>query len=313
MTYSHVLDEVNQGHRVRKHLYEKLEKTLGAKKQVVAFFTSFVFPVMLQDQDADMLEEVLHNSRLASGVELVLLLNSPGGEALPAERIVNICRSFSGNNFSVIVPKMAKSAATMVCFGANRIGMCKTSELGPIDPQIPIEDERGRVTKYLAAHEIIESYKELMTKANKTRGRLEPFLQQLARFDARDIRRIVSAQQLSESIAVTCLHSGVLSGSTPREIKSKIKPFLDPKYTKVHGRPIYHDLAKKCGLTIDLYELGSPVWQVVWQLYVRLNHVVSSHDFHIAKVVESAEDSYTAPLPYLPPFAMMDSDARGER
>lgn len=298
MTYSHLMDEVNQGHRVRKDLYPQLEKELGGKTKVVAFFTSFVFPVMLQDQDADMLEEVLHNSRTNKGDELVLILNSPGGEALPAERIVNICRSFS-ENFSVIVPKMAKSAATMVCFGANKIGMCSTSELGPIDPQIPVQDEEGRVVKYIAAHEIIESYNDLMKKANKTKGRIEPYLQQLQRFDARDIRRIVSAQQLSESIAVTCLRGGVLRGLTPGKIKSKIKPFLDPKYTKVHGRPIYHDLAKKCGLEIEVYDLRSPLWQLVWQIYVRLNHLVSSR---AAKIIESFEDSYTAFPPLSSPI-----------
>lgn len=302
MTYSHLLDEVNQGPRVRKHLYPQLKKELGKNKRVVTFFTSFVLPAMLQDQDADMLEEVLHNSQMDKSDELVLILNSPGGEALPAERIVNICRSFN-DNFSVIVPKMAKSAATMVCFGAKKIGMCRTSELGPIDPQIPIQGEDGNIV-YIAAHEIIESYNDLMKKANRTKGRIEPYLQQLQRFDARDIRRIVSAQELSESIAVTCLRGGVLSGFTQREIKNKIKPFLDPKYTKVHGRPIYYDLAKACGLKIQLYDLKSAVWQLVWELYVRLNHVVSSH---AGKIIESYEDSYTAAIPPPPPFALMES------
>ena len=128
MTYSHLLDEVNQSHRVRRYLYHAIEKELGRDTKVIALFTSFVFPVMLQDQDADMLEELLHNSGVKEG-KLVLILNSPGGEALPAERIVNICRSFSGDKFSVIIPKMAKSAATMICFGAHEIGMSKNSTL----------------------------------------------------------------------------------------------------------------------------------------------------------------------------------------
>jgi ClpP class serine protease len=76
----------------------------------------------------------------------------------------------------VIVPKMAKSAATMVCLGADSIGMSRTSELGPIDPQIKVGDGM-----YYAAHEIVESYNDLMTKANKSKGNLEPYLQQLYR------------------------------------------------------------------------------------------------------------------------------------
>ncbi len=161
MTYAHLLAEVNQAHTIRRRFYASLEKQFKQKVKVVALFTSFSMPVLLQDVDADMLEEVLQNTPLQNGKELILLINSPGGEALPAERIVNICRSYSNGKFCVIVPKMAKSAATMICFGANKITMSKTSELGPIDPQIGIYDEHGNVVKYLAAHEIIESYNEL--------------------------------------------------------------------------------------------------------------------------------------------------------
>ena len=80
--------------------------------------------------------------------------------------------------------------------------MSLTSELGPVDPQVPIQDDAGRVTHYQAAHEVIEAYDGLMRKANTTRGRVEPYLQQLQRIDARDIRRIISAQKLAENITV---------------------------------------------------------------------------------------------------------------
>lgn len=291
MTYTGLLEEVNQGHTTRRALYKKLENQLGSNKKVIAFFTSSVFHVLITNQDADMLEEVLRNSQMKNK-ELVLLLNSPGGDALAAERIVNICRSFSNGGFTVIVPKMAKSAATMVCLGAKEIGMGETSEMGPIDPQIAIYDERGNLKDFKAAHEVIESYNDLMKQANKSKGRLEPFLQQLARFDARDIRSIRSAQQLSESIAIRCLKNGMLQGSTDRQIKVKIKPFLDPRYTKVHGRPIYHDIAKACGLNVQLYGNYDASWQTVSQLYVKLNYFVSNN---ASKTIESVEDSYVAP------------------
>jgi ClpP class serine protease len=147
---------------------------------VLAFFTSFFCPVVIQDNDADMIEEVLRNTDM-DGRELVLLLNSPGGDGLAAERIVNICRSYSSGSFSVVVPKMAKSAATMICFGAKSILMSQTSELGPVDPQVPIRDDSGKVVDYQAAHEVIEAYNDLMRKANTTQGKVEPYLQQLAR------------------------------------------------------------------------------------------------------------------------------------
>ena len=110
-----------------------------------------------------------------------------------------------------------------------------------------------------------------------------------------NIRQIKSAQQLSESIAVRCLRGGVLSGLSERQVKSKIKPFLDPKYTKVHGRPIYADVAKSCGLTIKLQPLNSDIWDLIWQLYVRLSFLVSSPHAAMGKVIESSEDAFYVP------------------
>ena len=296
-TFQSVLEEVNQGHPRRRHLYRELENALNSgeksRYRVVAFFTSFTFPVLLGDKDADMLEEVLQNSDMSDG-QLILLLNTPGGDALTAERIINICRNYAKNNFSVIVPKMAKSAGTMICLGAEQIGMSLTSELGPIDPQILINDENGNAVKYQAAHEIIESYEDLMRKANSSKGRIEPFLQQLSRFDARDIRGIKSAQALSESIAINSLKRGrQFRRLSIADIKKKIKPFLDPKHTKVHGRPIYYDTAKNCGLDIKLFDLKSEIWEIVWKLYVRLDYFVSTK---ATKVIESSEDSYIATI-----------------
>jgi hypothetical protein len=283
-----VQEEVNEGHSTRIHLYDELQDD---NSLVLCFFVSFRFPAVIEDQDGDVIEELLQNR--PSGKHLKLILNSPGGLALPAERIVNICRSYSRDGrFSVIVPKMAKSAATMVCFGAAEIGMSPTSELGPIDPQIPVYDDKGKLS-YLAAHEILESYNDLLRQANRTKGRIEPYLQQLARYDAREIRRTVSAQQLSERIAIKTLQTGMLSGKSEAQIKSMIGPFLDPRYTVVHGRPIYPDVAKKAGLAIKLHDLKSEEWRTIWHLYVRLNHYVSNK---VAKVIECIDDSFAAPV-----------------
>ena len=114
--------EVGQTHDRRKGLIKKLEDHYQAK--VITLFTSFKRPdVQIEDMDAEMLESVLAAEHKA-GDKILLIINSPGGQALAAERIANVCRAYSTNNFEVIVPHMAKSAATMVCFGAKKIGNC---------------------------------------------------------------------------------------------------------------------------------------------------------------------------------------------
>lgn len=130
-----VQQETSQSPNLRRHLIQKIEDVCGAK--ILTFFTSFRSQdAQITDTDAEMFESILAAEH-TSGGKIVLLINSPGGQGLAAERIVNVCRSYSNNQFEVLVPHMAKSAATMICFGASLIHMSPTAELGPVDPQVP--------------------------------------------------------------------------------------------------------------------------------------------------------------------------------
>ena len=158
-------EEQYQGHGTRRSLYRRLERIL--ELPVISFFTSFVYPVMVEDHDADMLEGVLQKCDLPKG--FALLLSSPGGSALAAERLINICRSYSGTGrYFTIVPATAKSAATMICLGASRIIMGKTSELGTVDPQMVVE-ENGKV-RWLLLYTLVKSYEGFFAKAVKEKG-----------------------------------------------------------------------------------------------------------------------------------------------
>lgn len=66
---------------------------------------------------------------------LLLILKSHGGDIPAAYFISKLCREHTSETFEVAVPREAKSAATLICCGADRIHMGSLSELGPIDPQ----------------------------------------------------------------------------------------------------------------------------------------------------------------------------------
>jgi hypothetical protein len=68
--------------------------------------------------------------------DVVLFLLSPGGDGEPAYQISKLCKSFAKDSFKVIVPRFAKSAATLLAIGADEIHMGPLGQLGPIDPQI---------------------------------------------------------------------------------------------------------------------------------------------------------------------------------
>jgi hypothetical protein len=283
LVYDRVLDEQMQNHPTRKSLFGTLERDF--QRPVVSLFTSFRFPVLLEDDDADMLEGVLQSLDLSNG--LALCINSPGGDGLAAERIVNMCRAYSGTGeYWAVVPGKAKSAATLVCFGASKIIMGPTSELGPVDPQMSEDDQ------FFAVYNVVRSYEDLFKRAVEDEsGNMQPYLQQLQHYDEREIAELRAAMDLAEDIAKRVLGSGMMAGQSQKTIVRKIKTFLTPERTKTHGRPIYRDEASECGLNIELADPDSSYWAPIYELYIRTNNLVQTR---VAKCIESSESSYSA-------------------
>ena len=279
--WSRVSQEVSQAWELRKGLIQKIEKRLKGK--IIVYFTSFATEeAMISDKDAEMIENMLSVEH--SSGKIILILNSAGGSGLAAERIVNVCRAYSNGQFEVIVPHSAKSAATLICFGASRIQMSHTAELGPVDPQLKYVNDAGQEV-WISAQEYIKSYDELMDKAISGEAkRLETLVQQLVRFDARHIEQLRSAQALSESISIKLLKSGMMSYLSEDKIQERISPFLKQEETKAHGRMITMSESKKCGVRIKEIALRSMLWNLIWELFIRGNWAVSTHS---RKILES--------------------------
>jgi len=266
--------------------FKKIEELLG--RPVVTFSTSFVYPVSIEDNDVEMLEGALRMLDLSKG--LALMVSSPGGDGEAAERIIRICRSHSGTGeYWAIVAGRAKSAATMVCFGASRILMGPSSELGPVDPQIIYADERGQRRQH-SAYNLVTSYDSLFSGAVTTNGNIHPFLQQLESYDPREIQRYREVIELADDIAVKALKTGMMRSFKEKTIRRKIERFLKPQRTKSHGRPIFQDEAKECGLKIENPDPGSETWDTVRELHIRSDDYVS-HD--AAKCIETVRDSFS--------------------
>lgn len=67
---------------------------------------------------------------------ILLALRSTGGVIGSAYLIGKLCREYAKGKLVIVVPREAKSAATLLCCAADEIHMGSLSELGPIDPQI---------------------------------------------------------------------------------------------------------------------------------------------------------------------------------
>jgi len=286
--FQQIIEEKTQSPSTRSKIYEEIEKIIGIP--LISYFTSFSYPVMIDDDDADMLEGLLQKTDLSNG--FALMISSPGGDGLAAERIINICRTYSGTgDYITIIPGKAKSAATMICLGSSKIILSGTSELGPIDPQF-VEIDKDGTRRVFSAYNLVSSYKKIFENAIKETGRIEPYLQALDIYDARQIEQCLSEMELSQDIALKALKTGMLDENSKEKIIELIKIFLIPEETKVHSRPIYYQDAKSCSLNLELKEPKEDLWTLVYELYLRLNTYVSSDN--IVKCIESSKYSFHA-------------------
>jgi hypothetical protein len=76
-----------------------------------------------------------HLEKIGKTKKIALFLYSTGGDTMVPWRLVNLIREYC-DQFVVLVPYKAHSAATLICLGADEIVMTKMAELSPIDPSV---------------------------------------------------------------------------------------------------------------------------------------------------------------------------------
>ncbi|HEV7243155.1 MAG TPA: hypothetical protein VGQ36_28270 [Thermoanaerobaculia bacterium] len=93
---------------------------------------------------APTLRTLFKNRKKFQNIEtLEVLLHSPGGHAEIAYSTIKFLRKHC-KRLNVLVPMYAKSAATLMCLGADTIFMGEFAELGPLDVQITDVYDRGQ-------------------------------------------------------------------------------------------------------------------------------------------------------------------------
>jgi ClpP class serine protease len=116
----------------RKEIIKKIEKLRGSK--VITYATSDRPGPVNARVAMDIIPVISAQLRRIGKQEKIdLVLYSAGGDTMVPWRLVSMIREYC-NQFSVIIPYKAHSAATMISLGADEIVMSDMSELSPIDP-----------------------------------------------------------------------------------------------------------------------------------------------------------------------------------
>ena len=209
---------------------------------------------------ADLLERIPYGSKID------LLLHTPGGDMDTAEKMVSMIRAKSGEaDFRVIVPDFAKSSGTLIAIGADICLMGDTSELGPIDPQITINDGHGnRVSHSVQA--LLDAYESLsqILKEDPTNVASRLMLNKLV---PATLKLCEATNNRARQLAEKHLNRGMLqSWKGPNAYTLVAHELLNTKKWYLHSQVIGPNDAKTIGLRVDTADTN---WTRYWKLYCR--------------------------------------------
>jgi ClpP class serine protease len=275
--YDKILEEVQQGvrdahtqTRTRQALIEKIESKLGSK--LIVYVAKPNFPIDYNDI-------TIVGSMLASVGEadtIDLIIQSGGGVGTVAEKVVEMIRQYAKKEFRVVVPNLAKRAATMIALGSNKIFMGVTSELGPIDPQILTI--QGGVQHWISAQSFIDARDRLEKLTSDSIKKNEPFqayIAQLSAINSGFIDHCEKSMMFAKDFATKCLSKCMLSGQPDAEnLSAQIAQNLCSTSTYfTHGRTISAQFMKDHPpldkLNVEYLEKESEVWSLLFELYLR--------------------------------------------
>ena len=133
---------------------------------------------MIDEDCADEVQRLL--TERGPFASLTVVIDSPGGDVDCAYRIIRAIRE-SAREVEVLVPAWAKSAATLICIGADRILLGSAGEMGPLDMQVA--DPTGK-QEFRSVLETFQRLTQIRQHALETLGEFTEYFRNEEGLDA---------------------------------------------------------------------------------------------------------------------------------
>ena len=179
-----------------------------------------------------------------------LFIYSRGGDVAVPWKLVSLIREHC-EEFNVLIPFRAHSAATMIAMGADSIVCCSGAELGPIDPSLntPFNPRDPRTQAPLpinieAVRAYLEDFVEKIRGENGQLKALEIFVNQT---NALAIGEIFRQTRYIRQVARSILESS--KKNRGKDLDEIIKKLIEETY--YHGHAITRKEAKEIGLAVE--------------------------------------------------------------
>jgi ClpP class serine protease len=218
-------------------------------------------PIFLQmnHEDVNGLMAVLHG--MDWNRPLTLILHTPGGVTNAVETIGEYLLS-KFQRIEVIVPTMAMSAGTMLSLAANEIIMGRPSQLGPIDPQMPIGQ------RSVSARAIVDQFEtargEILAD-QRTAHLWAPVLQAVGPALLQEAK---NALEYSQKMVARWMEKRVYAGRPDASQRAAdTAAYFNASHHKSHGQRIDRDEARTQELVIGDLEEDQALQDLVLTAY----------------------------------------------
>lgn len=230
-------------------------------------------------------EETIHDADPKK--DLHIILHTPGGSGETAVRLVHQAQR-ACKELTVIVPDQAKSAGTLLALGAHHILMGRTSDLGPVDPQIIMHDGRLASAKEIVA--AVERAEKAVEEHPDTYAFHVAMLSDVSGVMVEQARNAINHSDSLLQRALEC-HPGRSRREASNLARKLSKPLIEEPQD--HATTISAERARMIGIP-SVKELAASCdqWNKIWHLWSRYVALLGSSSRTIS-IYESEHTSQT--------------------
>jgi Serine dehydrogenase proteinase len=165
----------------------------------------------------------------------------------------------------VIVPDQAKSAATLIALGAHEILMGPASDLGPIDPQMQLKQDRPLV----AAKDLIAAVEDAATAVQKAPATYPIYASLLSDVTAIIMQQAKAALARTGDLLKESLESN--PARTSEQVAGLQEKLRQPliEVSKSHRAIFGAKEAAAAGLPVRSVTPSDDQWQTIWRLWTK--------------------------------------------
>lgn len=195
-----------------------------------------------------------------------VLIHSTGGDPLAAWKLMSVLRE-RFKRVDVLVPYMAFSAATLFTLGADEIVLHPHASLGPIDPQIYI-NQPDRTVRQFAYEDVGAFIRFLATDVRVTEQvHVSAIIEKLfSVVDPVNVGAAKRASELSSSVGERLLSMHMITSEDKARAK-EIAQNLDKSFF-AHGDAVSRTRARE--LQLKIAEDDTVLNSLIWNAYVGL-------------------------------------------